>query len=250
MMVIVSQVQSDGLKLKKTPFFLLHLLVPLIGILTFFTYQIISQRNANYLVINFCQVLSLIYPIIIAWVTTLVADQEIEASGGFFILNAVSRKQVLFSKHFYLLIFGLLACAFAVLGYHFLNVLLTLNYSLQTTKILQMLIIIFSCSIFQYFLHMMLALYVGGNVSFAVAVVEVLVSALMLTGLGELIWIFFPSAWGVRLISLITTFIRRDVLLNYLQLSQIFLVMGAVTLIMMIILFLSLDKWEGRKNEE
>lgn len=247
---MIDNLLADFLKIKKTSFFLLHLLIPLLGIFIFFSYQVIAQHNGNLMMINFCQVLSLVYPIVAAWLTNIVINQEIEAGGGFFLLSARSRGNALLSKLFYLLIGGLLACFIAVFGYHLLNFLLVPSYQLSFFQVGQLFLFVFGCSIFQYFLHMSLCLKLGEHVSFGVAALEFLLAALMMTSLGEILWIVVPSAWGMRLIRLMGTHFTGDVLLKFIPFPLIILLILVVTVVMGVILFAIMSSWEGRTNEE
>lgn len=247
---MMNNLTADFLKLKKTTFFPIHFFIPLLGILIFFSYQMLAQHDAHLIIINFCQVLSLVYPIVAAWLTNIVITQEIEAGGGFFLLSSVYRSRALFSKLVYLFMGGIVACLLAVFGYHLLNSLLVMNYQLSLLQVGQLFLVVFSCSIFQYFFHMCLCLKFNDNINFGIAAIEFLFAALMMTGLGELIWIAFPSAWGMRLIRFMGNNLSSDALLKLISFPRIILIMGIITLVMGGILFTVMNCWEGRTNEE
>lgn len=241
-------VKADIIKLRKTPFFILHVVIPLVGIGIFSGYQILTNYDSNALMINYFQVLSLVYPIIAAWLTTIVTDQEIEAGGGFFLLNPASKSRTLLSKVNLLVISGLFACLVVGGGYH-LFVNFRPDYSLPSSLIFLLVGVIWCCALFLYLFHLWLGLCFGRNVNFAVAAVELLLSALLLTGLGETIWYFFPCAWGIRLIPLIASCFNGNVsdILMKIQLGMGSLVF--LTVAMIVFLFVWFRKWEGRKNE-
>lgn len=242
-------VKADIIKLSKTPFFILHVVIPLVGIGIFAGYQILTNYDSNALTINYFQVLTLIYPIIAAWLTTIVTDQEIEAGAGFFLLNTASKSRSLLSKVILLVAGGLFACLIVGGGY-LVFAQSRADYSLPILFVFLLVGVIWYCSLFLYLFHLWLGLCFGRNVNFAVAAVELLLSALLLTGLGETIWFFFPCAWGIRLVALIAHCFSGNVsgILTKIQLgigSLVFL-----TLIMLVFLFIWFQKWEGRKNEE
>lgn len=240
--------KADCIKLKKTPFFILHGVIPLVGIGIFAVYQAMSNYPANRLMINYFQVLALIYPILIAWLTTIVTDQEIEAGGAYFFLNSSSKTHMLAAKIVLLVLGGLFSCLLVGIGYH-LFAQFRVDYSLSFSFVLRLVAVIWCSSLFLYSFHLWLGFCVGRNVNFAVAAVELLLSALLLTGLGEMIWYFFPCSWGVRLVPLVTSFAKEKTpaILTKIEFgtgSLIFL-----TLCMLVVLFLWFRKWEGRKNE-
>lgn len=242
-------IQADLFKLRKTAFFWLHLVVPFLGIIIFFGYQKLTNYPANALTINYFQLLALIYPILAVWMTTILVDQEIEAGGGFFLLNASSKARVLFSKIILLLTPGLFSCLFIGLGYHLVLSQFKSDYSLPLSLIFILTIVIWGSALFLYFFHLWLGFCFGRNVNFALAAVEFLLSALLLTGLGETIWFFFPCAWGIRLVPLVATYFSGNTLE---ALQKIEMGLGSIislTGIMLIFLFVWFSKWEGRGNE-
>lgn len=247
---MINKLRGDFIKLNKTPFFLLHFVIPLFGAGIFFLYQLLSNRNSNQMIFNFGQLLAWVYPIIAAWMTMIVVNQEIEAGGGFFLVNGVSRKKILCSKLFYLIFCGILAIGLGLLSYHLLNVFLGEAYRISFQQVLKIYSIIFCCSLFQYFFHTGLCLYLDYNASFGVAVAEFLIGALMLTQLGELLWIFFPSAWGLRFIGMLGKKVTGEFLLNYLSISQLSLIVLVMTVGIASLLFIFIARWEGRRNEE
>lgn len=240
--MLKQQLKADKFKLTRTPFFLLHLVIPLLGLAIFISYQLMTRYPAEALTINYYQLLTLIYPLLAAWMCTLVTDQEIEAGGGFFLLNTTSRNSVLTSKLLALIGSGLFACLLIVVGYPCIMSLLLDHYSLSLSTCLILALVIWSCALFQYFFHTWIGLRFGRNSNFAVAAVELLLAALLLTGLGETIWFFFPCAWGIRLVPLIAAS-QPSAKLGLTAL-------GVGTLVMLIILFRWFQTWEGRKNEE
>ncbi|WP_429959279.1 lantibiotic immunity ABC transporter MutG family permease subunit [Enterococcus sp. AZ196] len=241
--------QADILKVKRTPFLLLHLIIPLLGIVIFFSYQQWTNHQANRLTINFFQILALIYPILAAWLTTIVADQEIEAGDGFFLLSSPVKFLALSSKMVLLVIFGLLSCLFVGAGYHLILSQFRSDYSLSLALILLLVGIVWCCALFQYFFHLWLGLCFGRNVNFSVAAVELLLSALLLTGLGETIWFLFPCAWGLRMVPLLAAYLENNSVdvLTKIQLGELSMVL--LTLMMFGFLSIWFSQWEGRKNE-
>lgn len=249
MQLFSKQLRSDNIKLSKTLFFILHLAIPTLGVLVFITYQSITIYPPEKFTGNYYQMLSIVYPLLAAWLCSVVTEQEIDAGGGFFLLSVPSRAKALLSKLVFLLGFGLLACMLATLGYSAVAVVVIPNFAFPLSLTFRMTLVIWGCAIFEYLLHTFLSLRFSPNVSFAFAALEILLAALMLTGLGERIWVFVPSAWGVRMIGLLSQYWVQGVAeMPGLRLGTAVAVVES--LLMLRYLFLWFSRWEGRKNEE
>jgi len=250
MQKLSKQITSDAIRLNKTSFFILHLAIPVLGILCFAAYQSMTIYAPDKFAINYYQVLTLIYPLLAAWLCSIITEQEVEAGGGFFLLSTPSRAKSLLSKLIYLVLFGLAACLFVTMGYSGVIVFIRPEFSLPLSTTLRMALLVWGCAFFEYLFHTWLGLRFGRNVSFAVAAVEILFAALMLTGLGETIWFFVPSAWGVRLVSLLSRYLKGGdtATVSAMQLGALMAVI--LTLLMLVFLFLWFRRWEGREKEE
>ena len=85
------QLSSDAIRLSKTPFFSVHLAIPVLGILIFTVYQSMTIYPPEKFTVNYYQVLTLIYPLLAAWICSILTEQDVEAGGGFLLLSAPSR---------------------------------------------------------------------------------------------------------------------------------------------------------------
>jgi hypothetical protein len=217
--------KAEGYKLIHTSFFLIHFVVVLLGLASYFIYCFFSNYDSERIAVLFFQVMTLIYPILAAWVTNIIVELEIEANGGFYLLTEKNRKIFLVEIFIYLIVTGLVSCL--VIGIGVGSVGRTL--------------VVWECSLILYAIHCFLALQVSSNINFLCAVVEILVAALMLTGLGEGIWFIFPSAWGSRIIILLRT---NDISIG------ILLGIILVTALIYLVLLCWIDRYEGRKVEE
>lgn len=249
MQKLSNQMYSDAIWLAKTPFFILHLLVPAAGILIFSLYQSISIYSPDKFAVNYYQLLTLIYPLLAACLCSIIAEHEVEAGGAFLLLAMPSRPKSLLSKIIYLTVLGLGSCLLATVGYSAVIVFIRPAFSLPLSTTLLMALTVWGCAIFEYLFHIWLSLCFGRNVSFAVAAAEILFGALMLTGLGEALWFFVPSAWGMRLIGLLARYINGDAAaMPAMQLAALIAIF--ISLLMLISLFVWFSRWEGRKSEK
>lgn len=243
--------KANAFLLKQTPFYILHMVIPLIGIIIFLAYLQASHHLPQSLTVNYFQLMALSYPLLAAWVSTIVFEPEIEAGGGYFMLSAISRVQVLINKLLFILGSGLIACLLVTVGYGELARVVHKGFQPSLTILLGSALIIWGSALFLYLFHIWLILRFGKNVNFALAVVEVLLSALMLTGLGETIWFAVPSAWGMRLLPVFAKKIYGQSHVNLiLPLSVIIIIMIIATFLMLTFLCIWFTMWEGRSNEE
>lgn len=243
---IVKQLGSDTLKLSRTPFFILHIAVPALGAVTFLWYMAITPYAPEHLTVNYFQVLALVYPILAAWLCAVVSEQEIEAGGGFFMLSTPKRAGALSSKLILLLGCGVAACLLATLGFGLFAPLAKPGFAPPLGVFVKAGLLVWGCAVFEYLFHLWLSLAFGKNMGFAVAAVEVLLAALLLTGLGETVWYFVPSAWGVRLVPLC---LGGSITAGGQVAFAAKLAVGYCCA-MAAVLFLWFRRWEGRRQEE
>lgn len=85
--MFICQLKSERIKLSGTSFFLLHLLIPVLGIIIFIAHLGTSTISVDSLTGGYYQMLGLVYIIIVALLTTMVSEQEVEAGGGFLLLS-------------------------------------------------------------------------------------------------------------------------------------------------------------------
>lgn len=194
--------RADFLKMKGTIFFWIHIVMPIIGIILFLSYYSFSKVDTISKVPVYIEVLSMIFPLLISVVCSSIVEQEALA-GNFTELLATEhgKRKVFIGKFCLLLICGFCSTILAVFGFaagfHFLlgqnEFPLSLYFEIS--------LILFGCQIFMYLFHLFLNFRFSKGASIGVGIIESLLAALMLTGLGEVIWKYIPCAWGMRLCS-------------------------------------------------
>lgn len=198
--VLSRVVRADFLKMKQTVFFWIHVAMPIIGIVLFLSYYSFSKVDSMDKVSAYIQVLSISFPLLISIVCSSVVEQEALAGNFKELLSTeYGRRKAFISKVCLLLICGFCSTILAVVGFaagfHFL---LGQN-ELPLSFYIELSLILFGCQIFMYIFHLFLNFRFSKGVSIGVGITESLLAALMLTGLGDVIWKFTPCAWGVRL---------------------------------------------------
>ncbi|MFJ8262847.1 lantibiotic immunity ABC transporter MutG family permease subunit [Rummeliibacillus sp. NPDC094406] len=200
-MGVLSRVlRADFLKMKHTVFFWIHVAMPIIGIVLFLSYYSFSKLDSINKVSGYIQVLSITFPLLISVVCSSVVEQEALAGNFKELLSTENgRYRAFISKVCLLLICGLCSTILAVFGFeagfHFLlgQNELPLSFYFETSLIL------FGCQIFMYIFHLFLNFRFSKGASIGIGITESLLAALMLTGLGDVIWKYIPCGWSVRL---------------------------------------------------
>ncbi|ACD52865.1 multidrug ABC transporter permease [Clostridium botulinum] len=199
MNTILRLMKADFIKLKRTSFYWIHICVPVIGIFIFLWYFSFSLLSSTSKVQAYLEAISLTFPLIIGIVTSMVVEQESMAGGFKEILGTEYGKGTcLISKVLVLLCTGFLSTILAIgiffIGFQYVlkQNTLTLNFYIYQT------VIIFGSQIFLYLFHLWVSFVLGNGGSIGIGIFESLTSALMLTGLGDVLWKWIPCSWGVR----------------------------------------------------
>lgn len=190
---------ADLLKMKATPITLAHILIPMITSALFLIYYSFSAWNENTRIIAFYQAVGAGFPVLIGIFTAGMIKQE-QNAGGFQNLLTLQQKTAAFlSKILLLLIFSMFSVLLtaAIFGLGFCKIL---GSNAVSIRICMMAALIMWCSsIPLYIWQMILAFQFGEGVSIGVGILSGLVSALMLTGLGDYIWKYTFASWTSRI---------------------------------------------------
>lgn len=185
---------SDFYKLKHSPVLWLHIFIPLLGAFLFLWYYTITGSKDPIIKISYyLEALCVTFPILIGLLCGMTAAQEEEAGNYQEILSGIkSRTAAYLSKLILLLVLSAFSVALAVgifsIGFQSASALFYFKAALA----------VFGGNIFLYLLHLFISFRFGRGASIGLGVVGTLLSALMLTGLGNGIWHWVPWAWSVR----------------------------------------------------
>ncbi|MBU3155727.1 lantibiotic immunity ABC transporter MutG family permease subunit [Clostridium estertheticum] len=247
MIALLRCIKSDFYKLRHTSILWIHLFIPLAGALIFLLYYHGRLNNSITDIKTYLEALAIAFPLLIGLISGIVIEQE-EQAGNFQVLLATSKSKntTYLSKLILLLLLGSFSITLAVgtfaLGFHVLPYL----FYLKAAGLLVL------GNIFIYILHVFISLQFGKGASAGIGVAGSLISALMLTGLGDYIWHFVPWAWSVRLCN------RMFEKLDYPDFSAeiafdmqkgLFVMLFAICIAFVACLFW-FKRWEGRKSYE
>ncbi|WP_223068849.1 lantibiotic immunity ABC transporter MutG family permease subunit [Paenibacillus caui] len=244
--------KSDVMKMKRQSMLLVHLLVPLAGIALFLGYYSISPWAPVSKAGGYLQVVAASFPTMIGIVCSMAADQEYAAGKFQQLLTSPSKLLPFISKLTLLLLlgFGSVLLAFGGFGAGFLYLLHDSPFGFGFY--LRAACILFVSCIFLYNLHFFISLRFGKGASIGVGITESLLSALLLTGLGDGNWHFIPCAWGARFLTILVQFGTSSVgsVPSAANMHEGIWFCAGETLVLMLLLGLWIWRWEGRKSLE
>lgn len=189
--MLISALHADLLKMKRMPVIAAHLLIPVITSVSFLLYDSFSGWDRYTQMAAFFQTIGAGFPALAGIFTAGVMEQE-RSAGCFQNLLAFPQKRVGFlSKLILLLILGL----FSVL---LTAVLFGIGFGC-VGKCVVAALIMWCGGIPIYIWQMILAFWLGAGVSVGAGILSGLVSALMLTGLGDHIWKYIFVSWTGRM---------------------------------------------------
>lgn len=240
--------KADFMKMRHTAFFPVHILVPLLGNVLFLVYFMISPWEPAGKVQAYLEVVSIAFPLIGAVVTAMAAEQEAMA-GGFkeMLSQQYPRWKVWISKFIMLFLSGMAVAVFTIgtfwLGFRSLPGTGQVDFSLFAWAA----VIIICCQVIMYTIHLMVGIRFGRGALMGLAVVECLVTALMLTGLGDGIWGFLPCSWGARLCDYFLLYYPQGQMEMFLDAGKP-AGMFIATMVVFLISLVFISRFEGRKS--
>lgn len=247
MLNIIRCFQSEWLKSRHTPLLLIHLLFPLLGAVLFAGYFHSSAWDEITNVTAFLEALAIAFPFVIGIIAGM--EVQLENGAGHFqlILGTIpSRTAVYIGKCMFLMVLALFSASLCIFLFAVLYPVMPFTFYI---KPLFMLIL---SAIPLYLLSLLMGFRFGKTLSMGVGIVGSLISALLITGLGDSIWKYLPWGWNVRFMDYC--------ILEYINLAQFnllfhelqrgFLIMIFVTVLLIFISLLWFNKWEGSRENE
>ena len=240
-------VRADYLKAKRSMLNVIYIFVPLILALAFAGYFHISSWNRTLKISAFLEMLGIIYPFLVGIIVGIIAQRESQAGHYQFILSTVpSRTHIYIGELCFLLINSLLFYTLAVGSFALVFPFTSISGYVQVIGFL----LLSSTPIYQ--IHFLCAFIFGKSASMGLGIAGSLLSAIMLTGLGDVCWQYIPWAWSVRFMDfwlLATT--NKDA---YLQSCSTFYVGIIINIVAILVLFavsiMWIRLWDGGKEND
>jgi len=244
-MSLLSCIKSDFYKLKHTKIGLIHILVPLLTAGAFLAYYEASPWSDWNKVSTYLEFLGFAFPFIIGLMSAKIVEQEKEA-GNFFqmLCSTKTRVYTYVSKLVILFTLEVLSISLAIMPFAFRFPKLTKMFYLQV------LVIYFVSNLFLYMEHLLLSLKFGMGNSIGAGIIESLIAALALTGLGDNIWFYLPCTWSARLCSYLTYMEQHKnaYLLGMHQMEKCFIIGSIYTIGLAVCGIVWFCNWQGRHS--
>lgn len=190
---------ADLLKMKWLPVTLAHILIPVIISGIFLSYYSFSAWSDQTKVVAFYQAVGAGFPVLIGIFTAGVVEQE-QNAGEFQNLLTLPEKCAAFvSKLLLLLMFSLFALLLTAVLFGFVFDGWIAKDTMGISIHLAAVFIMWCSSIPVYIWQYIVAFTFGKGVSAGVGIASGLVSALMLTGLGDYVWKYTFISWTGRM---------------------------------------------------
>lgn len=242
--------KSEIYKFFHSALFFIHLLVPILGIVVFLVYYMISPWDDLQKVSTYLQVLAMVFPLLIAVI--IVIESEMEAHAGFYqTLQIVPCKKYIvhIAKLVVLLTMGFLSVILAIMGFgitfrYMGNDIFSIFFYVKAA------ILLFCGYIPLYELQYLISFSLSKGAGIGCGIVGSLLSALLMTGLGDAVWHWLPWSVSARMCSVLAEFETKG--LDFTEWSGakeglMFMVVAGI-LLFVILLFWG-ARWETPKCE-
>lgn len=242
---------ADFIKTKHQMLKYAHLFIPVGTVALILSYYTYSPWNPITKVDAYVQIIGVGLPFLIGLFASMEAEQEEQA--GFFqgMLSVPRRSAAFFSKLVLLLLFEAgalaLACGLFGIGYQYLlgHRVVPLSFYGAAAAAL------FGSSILLYAVHFFLALKFNKGITLGLGIAESLISALLLTGLGDSSWMYIPCAWGSRLSGMLLRVYLMELPASYYQDCRVALTLCfLMTILSLLLAGMWFGRWDGQKQSD
>lgn len=244
--MLLSYLKSDLLKTKRLSIRTAHLLIPVATAAVFTAYYAFSPWSEYEKAALYVQVQGMALPTLIGLFCSQLAAQEDNAGAFYSLLTAPGKALPFLSKLIVLLLFGMGALIMASLLFALPSVLLLKWRTLAPGFYLAAPFVLFFSSVFLYILHLFLSFSFSRAASVGLGIVESLVAALFMTGMGKFLWPYVPAAWPARMADVLLRAYSGDLSASALLRDMLPVCAGA-SLAALVLFLLWASRWEGRK---
>jgi len=224
----------------------IHILIPLAAAVLFVGYYSVSPWNAEAKISGYFEVIGAAFPLMIGLISGKSVEQE-RQSGNFqtMLCGVKSRSAAYTSKLIVLLMPGIIAIAIAI------GVFATGFQTAPGVIYVKAAGLLIAGSVFPYILHLFISLRFGRGASIGLGIVESLISALALTGLGDRGWYYIPCTWSARLCDcLVSIWINPSQAIGYAEIEKCMTVAIPATIAAFLISLLWFQRWDGSRSNE
>lgn len=202
---LIHYLAADFQKTKRLPIRKAHIFIPMGIAGIFLVYYTYSPWDAVSKVGAYFQILGMGFPFLTGLFGALISEQEQEAGAFREILGAPQKTNAFFSKLLLLALMGFFSVFLASLLFGAGYIGLLHQHCVDFSFYVKSALLLWGCSLPLYLWHLLLAFCCNRGISIGVGIMESLLAALMITGMGDGIWLYFPAAWAPRMITALLT---------------------------------------------
>ena len=240
-------IQGEFIKMRRTKLFRIHLMIPVAGAAVFLLYYSFSLWSPPGKVQGYLETMASVYPFLAGLICAMSVELEEEGHMQTFLLSGRRKCSIFLGKWLALLMLSFTAAAVAVLGFAAGYEFILRENPFSAGFYIRSLFAIWLGAAVLYAFHLFLSLRFGKSVSLAAGIAESVLSAVMLTGLGEGCWPFFPCAWGGRWSSYLLVYEAGSLPQ---KITGELAVCAAAAVLIIAGIFLWFHYYEGRRSEE
>lgn len=242
----INYIKIDFYKYYHSKIIKVHFIIPLLAMVPFLAYYAVSPWKEIDKVTSYIQVISMSFPLIISIILDMVYEQE-ECGGFQYFLATPNKKHIAhFSKLILIIILGLMSTFIAILGFGIIFYIMG-NDSIVISFYFKETLIVFLSNILLYMIQYLVVFSFGKGASIGIGIIGSLISALMLTGLGDRIWQVIPWAYSMRLSSYFILY-RENILIQNSEIIQGIFIMVTFIAIAFILQLIFSNRWEGKRE--
>ncbi len=251
--MFLAYIKADFIKARGLKICIAHLLIPLLAAAAFLLYYSVTNGNIYSKADAYFQILGIALPFLTGLFCGIISEQELMAGSFQNMLSAPVRIMPFYSKLFMLLVLLLPAVLLASVLFGAGYLYIEKDYIIDFRLYFIAAFVMAGSSIFLYILHLFLAMRFNKGVTTGLGIAESLLAAIMLTGLGDGIWMYIPAAWPARFVTLVlpkpATYATMAV--NYKQgLHTAIITCIISTLVLAAVFGIWACKWDGTKSSE
>lgn len=247
MVSILRCLRAEYQKCKHSALLFIHLIIPVLGAVIFASYCRISNWEITTKISGYLEVLAVAFPFLVGIIVGMVVQIENQAGRFQLMLGTIpSRSATYIGKQVFLL---LNAMGATVLALGLFAILYRGAPAILYVKAWGWLVL---TVVPIYQIHLLVGMNFGKGASVGLGIFGSLAAALMITGLGDRIWRYFPWAWGVRAMdSIVLAWDRPDLFaLMKSEFENGMMISAAASVCLLAVSLIWFQHWEGGKASD
>lgn len=247
--------RAEFKKMKRTVLFWMHVFVPVIGAgIVLWYYEGLGMLHMNARSVGeFAEILSLAFPALSGIICALAAEMETEAGNMQVLLGGISGKcRAAAVKLFALLLLAGLGTVLAF-GCYLVGTRVCTGEQAKVSLMIftaECIFVLLGTQIATYVIHLFLSLKWHKGIVIGAGIVESMLSALFLTGMGDGIWMYCPFAWGTQLLRYMIYYKEKVMAGMTADLRTGAVMSVGMTALLTAVFFVWFSRYEGKKEVE